>query len=89
MLCVVAVSSVVIRLATQVVVLGRDPLGFRLGTLEEVAPVGQDVAHMAVMPGAQLQGQGAGRLHALRPVALGQAEQPQATAVAVLGVKVG
>src|SRR5438093_13643707 len=64
-------ASVVVRRAAQVVVLGCHPLGFRRRTLDEVAPVGQDVAHMAVLPGTELQGQRAGSLDALRAVALG------------------
>ena len=56
------------------------------GSFDLVATVGQDVAHMAVLSGTQFERQSAGRLHALRPVALGQAEQAKATAVAVLGV---
>ena len=41
---------------------------------------------MPVVPRAQFQGQRAGGLDALRAVALAQAEQPQAAAVAVLGI---
>ena len=41
---------------------------------------------MAVLPGAEFERQRAGRLDALRAIALGQAEQPQAAAVAVLGM---
>ncbi len=41
-----------IRRAAQVVVLGRDPLGFGRRWLDEIAAIGQDVAHMAVVPGA-------------------------------------
>ena len=55
-------------------------------TLDEVLPIGRDVAHMPVLAGAEFERQRAGRLDALRPVALGQAEQPQAAAVAVLGM---
>src|SRR5664280_1931564 len=69
--------SVVVRRATNVVVRG-------LLAWDEIAPVAQDVAHMAVVPGAQLQPQRAGGLHAQRPIALGQTEQAQAAAVAVL-----
>jgi hypothetical protein len=54
-----------VRGAAQVVVLGRDPLGRRRWALDEVAPVAQDVAHMAVLPGAEFERQRAG-LDALR-----------------------
>lgn len=83
----------VIRRAAQVVVLGRHPLGLGRWPRDQIAPVGQDVAQgatrvpfvaLAVPPGAEFKGQRAGRLDALGAVAaLGQAEQPQTTAVAV------
>ncbi len=77
-----------VRGTAQVVVLGGDPLGRGRRTLDEVAPVGQDVAHMAVLPGAEIerQRQRTGSFDALRAIALGQAEQPQAASVAMLGM---
>ena len=75
-----------VRSAAQVVVLRGHPFGRRHRTLDQVAPIGQDVAHMAVLPGAQFERQQAGGLHALRPVAPGQAEQPEAAAVAMFGM---
>ena len=75
-----------VRSAAQVVVLGGDPLGSGHRALDEVPPVAQDVAHMAVLPSAEFERQRAGRLDSLRAIALGQAEQPQAATVAVLGM---
>jgi len=60
-----------VRGTAQVVVLGRDPLGSGRRALDEVAPVGQDVAQMAVLPGADLERQRTGRFDALRAVSLG------------------
>mgnify|MGYP001793443597 CR=1 FL=1 len=74
------------RGAARVVVLGGDPFGRWRRSLDEVAPVGQDVAHMPGLPGAEFKRQRTGRLDALRAVALGQAEQTQAGAVAMLGM---
>jgi hypothetical protein len=74
------------RSTAQVVVLGRAPFGSRRGARHEVTPVDQDVAHMPVLPDTEFERQGASRLDALWPIAPGQAEQPQAAAVAVLGM---
>ncbi len=63
--------SVEVGSAAQGVVLGGHPFGYRTRTLDQIAPLDQDVAHMAVLAGAKLERQGAGHLHALRPVALG------------------
>src|SRR3974390_3557285 len=76
--------SVVVRRATKVVWRRRHPLELGLLACDVIAPVAQDVAHVAVVPGAQLQRQRAGGLHAQRPIALGQTEQAQTAAVAVL-----
>ena len=54
-----------VRGTAQVVVLGGDPLGSRCGTLEEIAPMGEDVAHMAVLPRAKFERQRASRLDTL------------------------
>src|SRR5438132_14403611 len=81
-----AVPSVVVRRAANVVVRGGHPLGLGRCSRDEIASVGQDVAHVAVVPGAQLQGQRAGGFDALRSIALGQAEQAQTAAVAMLGM---
>jgi len=62
---------------------GADPLvGGRWRAL--VAVVDEDVAHMAVLAGADLQGQHAGRLQPRFAVALGQRQQAETGAVAML-----
>jgi len=64
-----------------------DPVGGG-GRRAPVAVVFEDVAHVAVLAGADLQGQHAGRLEARLAVALRQRQQAQAGAVAVLGMAV-
>ncbi len=66
-------------------VCGRSPL--RSGaSLQQVAPVEQDVADVGVFAGAQAQSHGAGRLQPGRAIALGERQQAQAGAVGMLGV---
>ena len=78
--------SMEIRRAAQVVVLGRDPLGLGRRWCNLIAAAAQDVAHMAVVGGAEFERDRAGRFQPGGPVALDQAEQAQAAAVAVLGM---
>jgi len=58
-------------------VVGADPFaGARLSTA--VAVVGENVAHMPVLAGADLQRQDIGRFQSRFAITLGQGQQPQA-----------
>src|SRR6266545_3191211 len=78
-------SLVVVR-APQVLVVGvsaRRPGPQRLG----VEAVAQDRLDRAIGQGAHRQGAGTGGLDPLGPVAVGQADDPQAAPVALLGMR--
>jgi hypothetical protein len=62
---------------------GTDPV-VRVCLTVPVAVVGEDVAHMPVLAGADLQGQYAGRFQSRLAIAFGQRQQSQASPIAML-----
>ena len=65
--------------------LRTDPVAIG-GVIGLIAVVGQDVARVAVLAGADLQRQAAGRFHAWLAVTLDQRQQAQTGAVTVFGM---
>src|SRR5690606_37779430 len=83
-----APPSVVVAGAAHVVVRGADPDRGGAAGVDAIAPAGEDLAHVPVVHGVQFDRDTARGFEPVPAVAPGEAEQPEAPPVAVLGMAV-